>query len=94
MKFLVRIEVDLPRPLSPEEREALLSAELARGQELKAVGSIVDIWRIPGGLRNVGIWEATDASELHRLLVSLPLFPYVTAEVTALATHPIDEGSR
>lgn len=93
LKFLVKIEVDLPHSLSAEEREALLSAELARGRELKAGGSIVDIWRIPGGRRNVGIWEAIDASDLHRSLASLPLFPYITAEVIPLAIHPIDEGS-
>lgn len=90
MKFLVKIEVDLPPSLSAEERDALLSAELARGRELKGAGSIVGIWRIPGGLRNVGIWEAADASELHDLLVSLPLFPYIAADVVPLATHPID----
>ncbi len=92
MKFLVKIEINMPPSLDQEKRGALLAAELARGRELKAAGSIVDIWRIPGGLRNVGIWEAIDATELHRMLVSLPLFPYIDAEVCALATHPIDEG--
>jgi muconolactone D-isomerase len=96
MHFLVRITVSLPPTLPEDERSALLAAELERGRELRDAGSIVSIWRIPGGpLRNVGIWQATDASELHELIASLPLFPYIEAEVTPLARHPIDaEGGQ
>jgi muconolactone D-isomerase len=90
MKFLVRIDVSLPSSLAASEREQLLAAELERGRALKDGGSIVGIWRVPGALRNVGIWEADDATELHALIASLPLFPYLDAEVTALAQHPID----
>jgi muconolactone D-isomerase len=92
MRFHVRIAVRLPPTLDPAERERLLAAELARGRELHAAGAIVDIWRIPGGLRNVGIWEADDATALHALIASLPLYPYLDAEVTALARHPITGG--
>jgi len=92
MRFHVRIAVHLPPTLAREERERLLAAELERGRELHAAGAIVDIWRIPGGLRNVAIWEAADATELHGLIASLPLFPYLDAEVTALARHPITGG--
>ena len=82
----------LPPALDPSERERLLAAELERGRELHAAGTIVDIWRIPGGLRNVGIWEAADATELHAAISSLPLYPYLDADVTALARHPITGG--
>lgn len=92
MKFLVRIAVELPPTLSAEARDEVLDAELQRGRELKAAGAIVEIWRVPGGVRNVGIWEAADATELHDLIASLPLFPYLDAEVTPLAEHPIDRG--
>ena len=92
MRFHVRITVRLPHDLDAGVRERLLAAELARGRELHAAGTIVDIWRIPGRLANVGIWEAADATELHGLIASLPLFPYLDAEVTALARHPITGG--
>jgi muconolactone D-isomerase len=92
MRFLVRIHVTLPSTLDASEREQLLAAELERGRELHAAGAIVDIWRIPGAIRNVGIWEAADATELHELISSLPLFPYCDADVTALARHPINAG--
>jgi muconolactone D-isomerase len=92
LDFLVRIEVKLPPTLSDEERSGLLESELERGVELRRKGSIKSIWRVPGGLRNVGIWSAADATELHELLSSLPLYPYLEAEVTPLAQHPIDRA--
>lgn len=92
MSFLVQIEVVLPVSLPEEEEGAsLLGADLARGRELKAAGSIVEIYRVPGGLRNVGIWEAADATEVHGLIASLPHFPHVRAEVRPLAVHSIDQ---
>jgi muconolactone D-isomerase len=92
MRFHVRITVRLPPELDPAERDRLLAAELDRGRELHARGAIVDIWRLPGRLANVGIWEAADGTELHALIASLPLFPYLEAEVEALAQHPITAG--
>ncbi|MBS1881336.1 MAG: muconolactone Delta-isomerase family protein [Actinobacteria bacterium] len=89
MEFMVEIAVALPPSMDSDERSALLSRELGRGRELVAAGSIRSIWRVPGGLRNVGIWEAEDATELHALIESLPLYPWLTAEVTPLARHPL-----
>lgn len=91
MQFLVEINVALPGGLPKSEREALLAAELVRGRELIAMGAISAIWRVPGALRNVGVWEAADATQLHALLASLPLFPWFSAEVTPLAVHPLSE---
>lgn len=71
------------------EREQLLADEHKRGRELVAAGHIKAIWRVPGGLRNVGIWQAVDATELHQLIASLPLFKWLSADVTALARHPL-----
>lgn len=92
MEFLVQIEVRLPPSLPSDERAELLEAELARGIELRRDGSIRGIWRVPGGLRNVGIWSAVDATELHELLSSLPLFPHLEIRVTPLADHPIERS--
>ena len=91
MRFLVQIRVSLPARMPDPERSELLAAEVRRGRQLRDAGSIVSIWRIPGGpLRNVGIWDAADATELHALIASLPLFPYLETTVTPLAQHPID----
>lgn len=90
MEFLVRIDVSLPPEMDAARRDALLAAELARGLELRRAGAIERIWRVPGGLRNVGVWRAADATELHEQLASLPAFPWLRADVTALATHPLE----
>jgi muconolactone D-isomerase len=89
VKFLVQIDVRLPGKLTDAERAELLEAELERGRELVDAGVIWAIWRIPGALRNVGVWEAADATELHEHLTSLPVSRWVTAEVTPLADHPL-----
>lgn len=91
MEFLVEITVGLPGSMPAAERQELGRAELARGRELVAAGAIRSIWRVPGGLRNVGIWEARDATELHALIESLPMYVWLTADVTPLARHPLAE---
>jgi muconolactone D-isomerase len=89
VRFLVEIDVRLPGTLAEAERAELLDAESKRGRELVEAGVIRAIWRIPGAIRNVGVWEAADATELHEHLTSLPLFPWLTAEVRPLAVHPL-----
>jgi muconolactone D-isomerase len=90
MEFLVRIEVALPGEMPEARRAELAAAELAYGQELRARGTIVRIWRLPGGLRNVGVWEAPDATALHEAIAGLPMYPWIRSEVTALARHPLE----
>lgn len=93
MRFLVEITVDLPPALrdpGSEERSRLLAAELERGVELRRAGVIESIWRIPGALRNVGVWQVGDADELHEAIRSLPLAEHIRAAVTPLAEHPIE----
>ena len=85
----MEIDVRLPATLGETERAELLDAELERGRQLVEAGVIRAIWRIPGAIRNVGIWEAADATELHEHITSLPLFPWLTAEVRPLAVHPL-----
>jgi muconolactone D-isomerase len=94
MEFLVRIDVDLPGDMPEPQRSDLLAAELERGLELRRSGMIQRVWRLPGGIRNVGIWEVRDATELHELIASLPLYPWLRCEVSALAQHPVEAQDR
>lgn len=41
-----------------------------------------------GRYANVSIFNVDSHDELHQLLSSLPLFPYMDIRVTALARHP------
>jgi muconolactone D-isomerase len=90
MEFLVHITSAIPPSMPEAELNALVAAETDRGRELVASGNIKRIWRVPGSRRNVGIWEAVDATELHGLICSLPAYPWIAADVTALAQHPLE----
>jgi muconolactone D-isomerase len=90
MEFLVQIQVTLPPELSSGSRQELMEREQVRGRELMNEGVIRRIWRIPGRTANVGIWDAADPTALHEALSSLPMFPYIDAKVTPLATHPLE----
>jgi muconolactone delta-isomerase len=87
--FLVQITTTLPPDMPPAERDRLTASERRRGLELVDMGVIRGIWRVPGALRNVAIWQADDATHLHELIMSLPASPWFSAEVTALAEHPL-----
>ena len=89
----MRIEVHLPGDMDPDARERLLERERQRGVELKRQGTIVRIWRIPGRRANVGIWDAKDATGLHEAIASLPVFPWIDAEVVPLAVHHLEAGA-
>jgi muconolactone D-isomerase len=88
MEFLVEIQVNVPHGV---DVGALMAEERSRGLELVEAGTIVRIWRIPGRTANVGIWRAGDATELHAAITSLPMFPFIDARVTPLATHHLEE---
>lgn len=88
-EFLVEIEIELPPSTPDEERARLYAAEAVRGRELRAAGTIVAIWRVPGRRANVGVWSAADATELHELLSSLPLHPWMNVHVRVLAQHDL-----
>jgi muconolactone D-isomerase len=75
----------------PAEQVAeVMEREKARGRELRDNGTIVRIWRIPGRRENVGIWNGESADSIHDAIQSLPVFPWIDAEVTALATHHLE----
>jgi muconolactone D-isomerase len=93
MEFLVHIEVRWPGDGDPAEHARLVEAERARARELAAAGTIRRLWRIPGRRANYGLWAAPDATALHDAISSLPFFPWLDVEVTALAEHPSDPSA-
>jgi len=92
MEFLVRIQVNLPPDIPEERRQELLAAEAQRGRELIEAGHIRRIWRIPGRLANISLYQADDATELHQLVSSLPLWPWMDVQLDSLALHPLEAG--
>jgi len=90
MEFLVHIVVGWPADGDPAALERITAAERARARVLAEEGVIRRLWRVPGQRANWGIWEAADATALHRAISSLPLFPWLSVEVHPLAAHPSD----
>ena len=90
MLYHIRMNVNLPPDMDPEERADLLAREKAYSQKLQREGKWPHIWRIAGEYANFSVLDIADHDELHALLSGLPLFPYMEVAVTPLAQHPSD----
>ncbi|MFG2944261.1 muconolactone Delta-isomerase family protein [Streptomyces adustus] len=91
--FLVEITTTVPEGTSQDEVDRRRAAEAVRAKELAATGNLARLWRPIGELRSIGLWRATDETELlEKVLGTLPLRPWMTLVVTALEPHPNDPG--
>ena len=88
MLFHVKMTVNLPLDMHPERAASLKAEEKALAQSLQEEGKWRHLWRIAGHYANVSIFDVASVDELHTLLTSLPLFPYMQIEVMPLCRHP------
>lgn len=88
MLYHVRMDVRPPHGIDPAEFERLKAAEKARAQELQRQGKWVHLWRIAGRYSNISVFDVESHDELHGILSTLPLFPFMEVAVTPLARHP------
>lgn len=88
MLYCVRMDVRVPHDVDPHRFEALKAEEKARAQLLQRDGRWRHLWRVAGCYANVSVFDVADHDELHTLLSTLPLFPYMEIVVTPLARHP------
>ncbi|MEK6437868.1 muconolactone Delta-isomerase [Pseudonocardia sp. T1-2H] len=88
MLFHVKMDVAIPLDLDPDVRAETLAREKAYSQDLQRQGKWAHIWRIVGQYSNISVFDVESTDELHQLLWNLPLFPYMTIEVTPLCPHP------
>ncbi|OPK06640.1 muconolactone Delta-isomerase [Pseudomonas sp. VI4.1] len=88
MLYHVKMDVNIPRDIPADTVEAIKVAEKKRATELQEAGKWPHLWRIVGQYSNISILDVASNDELHALLSSLPLFPYMTIQVTPLAKHP------
>lgn len=88
MLFMVEMDVDIPLGFDPDEAARLKAAEKARFQDLQRAGTWRHIWRVVGHYSNVSIFDVPSNTELHDILTTLPLYPFMTMRVTALCRHP------
>jgi muconolactone D-isomerase len=75
--FQVDMEVKIPHGLDPVYVEGLKATEKARAQDLQRSGKWRHLWRVAGQYRNISIFDVDSNAELHDILMSLPLFPFM-----------------
>ncbi|SFV15083.1 muconolactone Delta-isomerase [Pseudoduganella namucuonensis] len=88
MLFQVTMNVQLPPAMPGAEADQLKLREKELAAELQRDGRWRHLWRVAGRYANVSIFDVSCPAELHELLTSLPLFPYMEISVAALCRHP------
>lgn len=88
MLYHVRMDVHVPRDMDPAEFDKLKAAEKARAEALQREGKWRHLWRIAGAYANYSVFDVAGHDELHAILSTLPLFPFMDIQVTPLARHP------
>ena len=88
MLFHVRMNVNLPATMPAEQAAQLKQTEKELAQQLQEEGKWRHLWRIAGQYANISVFDVDSVDELHALLTSLPLFPYMQVEVMPLCRHP------
>jgi muconolactone D-isomerase len=93
MEYLVDFTIDIPDGTSSNDVDRRARAEAKRVDALGREGHVLRVWRpLPedGRRRAIGLYRADDEAELKGILESLPLYPWMTVSVRALASHPND----
>ncbi len=88
MLFKVEMTVNIPSSLPSAEVEAIKAKEKAYSQRLQREGKWPHIWRVVGQYANVSIFDVADNQELHDILTTLPLYPWMAISVQPLCAHP------
>lgn len=88
MLFQVRMDVNLPQTMPENQATELKKTEKAIAQSLQESGKWRHLWRIAGQYANISIFDVSSVEELHNLISTLPLFPYMTIQIMPLCRHP------
>jgi len=88
MLFHVKMNVRIPHDVPNEDVTKLKQTEKQRALDLQKSGKWRHLWRVSGLYANVSIFDVSGPDELHELLSTLPLFPFMDIEVQALCPHP------
>lgn len=88
MLYLVRMDVRLPHDMPAAQADEIKAREKAYSQDLQRQGKWQQLHRVVGEYANYSIFDVDSNDDLHTILSGLPLFPYMTMQVTALARHP------
>jgi muconolactone D-isomerase len=84
--YMVRSASRVPWGMEPEVAKELGAQQAARSRELTKRGLCVHHWRAAGQHLSYSVYDVASNAELQEILTSLPLYPYMTAEVVPLVT--------
>jgi muconolactone D-isomerase len=93
VEFLVHISQNISPDMDPDRLSAVKAQEAVRGRELVEQGKLKRIWRTPGRRAVTALYDVDGPDELHEILSSLPLYPWMDIEVIPLGTHALDPGN-
>ena len=88
MLFHVSMEVNIPPDMAADRVADIKAREKELSQKLQRDGTWRHLWRVVGQYSNISIFDVSSSTELHELLMALPLFPFMKIQVTALCRHP------
>jgi muconolactone delta-isomerase len=98
--FFVTFTPAVPEGTPAQDIKQATAGEAVRTRELAKQGRMIRLWILPaehGVTPNLGLFRAGNEAEMRAILESLPLYPYLTTQVTRLTPHPSDPavpGSR
>ena len=88
MLFHVRMDVNLPVTMPEAQATELKKTEKEIAQTLQRSGKWRHLWRIAGQYANISVFDVDSVDELHALISTLPLFPYMQIQIMPLCRHP------
>jgi muconolactone D-isomerase len=88
MLFHVGITLRIPLGADADEIKKLSAQEHERAKELQMQHKWLHLWRVAGKYANISVFDVDSPAELHEILNSLPLYPFMEVEVIALCRHP------
>lgn len=95
-EFLVTFTPAVPDGTPAQDVADATAAEALRAAELARQGHLIRLWALPaeGGVSSaLGLWRASDTTEMQAILKALPQAPYLTTTTTQLTPHPSDPAA-
>ena len=88
-EFLTTFALTVPEGTPQQVVDDTVAGEAKSARALAGQGRLLRLWRLPTG-DALGLWRARDAAEMHAIMESLPLYPWMTVGTTPLTPHPSD----
>ncbi len=88
MVYVVEMDVKIPETWDEDKIKSFMEREKETSQKWQNSGKWKHLWRVAGKYSNISILEVESPDELHQIISSLPLFPYMNIKVTSICKHP------